>query len=366
MALAPFIWVQLFTVITATPILDTGITNNVKKASSWKEVDPPDSNHEPHRQQGDTVVSRVAYTAVSLVCISLLAGMAGFRLRRMNTNIFKRLGCCQYISFVLYVFVMAFVSSAAILVSGLGVSSSAHICSAAIQLCLTFYCGSKMLMYMFLIKRIHALRAPYRRRFQDWLWIVNASLVFLGFGTIAITGFLSPLSGISPEDGMCRIGLRHYVTIPLLSFDVFINIILTMVFLYLLGPVIRLNNFAIPNLHISRVATWLGTHCQNSQGHSIELRAANPHVAKRVEKLLLRTFAGSCLVLPPTVGNLTQLLVLRGRDLGFVCLLLCSCDVTWTVCVFHWLSVSSEPDPKTSLVSVPCSGFTRSKAVPQS
>ena len=151
----------------------------------------------------------------------------------------------------------------------------------------------------------------------------------MGFGTIAIVGFLRPISGISAEDHQCRIGLRHYVTIPLLSFDVLVNILLTMVFLYLLCPIIRSNNFAIPGLHISRVATWIGTHC--SRGIGVELRAANPHVAKRVEKLLLRTFVGSCLVMPPTIGNLTQLLILQNRDPGLVCLLLCTCDGEWVI-----------------------------------
>ncbi|OAL02730.1 hypothetical protein IQ06DRAFT_245408, partial [Phaeosphaeriaceae sp. SRC1lsM3a] len=179
---------------------------------------------------------------------------------------------------------------------------------------------------MFLIERIHALRAPYRRRFQDWLWLLNAALVFVGFGTIVIVAFIWPYSAISPEDRKCRIGLRHRVTVPLLSFDILINLLLTLTFLYLLGPVIRSNNFAIPGLHISRVTSWIGTYCKSSRSRGVELRAANPRVAKRVEKLVLRTFVGSCLVLPPTVGNLTQLLVLRGRDLGFVCLLLCSCD----------------------------------------
>lgn len=220
---------------------------------------------------------------------------------------------------------------------------------------------------MFLIERIHALRAPYKRRFHDWLWIMNASLMVVGFGTIAILGFMWPLSDISPEDGQCRIGLPHYVTIPLLTFDVFLNIILTITFLYLLAPVARSNNFGIPGLRISHVTTWINTHCHGSRSQGVELRATNPHVAKRLDKLLLRTFVGSCLVLPPTIGNLTQLLIQRDRDLGFVCLLLCTCDgewltsnyfdtndfeVTWNVCVFHWLSVSSELKAPLGLVPI--------------
>jgi hypothetical protein len=58
----------------------------------------------------------------------------------------------------------------------------------------------------------------------------------------------------------------------------------------------------------------------------VQLRTTNPHVARRLKTLLWRTFVGSCLVLLPTVGNLLQLTILEGNELGFVCLICCTLD----------------------------------------
>lgn len=44
----------------------------------------------------------------------------------------------------------------------------------------------------------------------------------------------------------------------------------------------------------------------------------------------------------PTVANLTGVLITRGREQGWMCLTLCSLDVTWTVTVVHWLTVNSQ------------------------
>ncbi|KAF1915433.1 hypothetical protein BDU57DRAFT_518400 [Ampelomyces quisqualis] len=194
---------------------------------------------------------------------------------------------------------------------------------------------------------------------------MNTSFVVVGFGSVTIAGFLRPYAHVSPVDGKCRLGLRRYVTIFLLSFDVFINVLLTLVFLYLLAPVIRSNNLAITGLSVSRLTSCIGTCCQNPRDAGVKLNTGNRHVAKRVEKLLLRTLIGAVLVLPPTMGNLVQSAIYLERDPGFVCLMACTCDsmvplsmdvdlsnlaVTWTVVVFHWLAISSEPDPRSSAV----------------
>ncbi|KAH7087687.1 hypothetical protein FB567DRAFT_442309, partial [Paraphoma chrysanthemicola] len=205
----------------------------------------------------------------------------------------------------------------------------------------------------FLVERAHALRAPYMRRTKDWLWIVGASSIVFGFGGIAVVAFMWPLSDISAVDGRCRMGLLRRVTMPILAFDVVINILLTIVFIYLLNPVIRSNSLSLSGCSASRVADYIGSCCRKSRKKGVQLRTANPHVARRLKKLLWRTFIGSCLVLIPTAGNLAQLTVLQGRELGFVCLTICTLDVTWSCSVFHWLVTSSDADEKFSTESVP-------------
>lgn len=116
---------------------------------------------------------------------------------------------------------MAFVLSAALLVSsqaklelpsdyvqetGLGLSYP-RVCQTAIIICLVFYVGSKVIMYMprqrtldciqadmyrylFLVERAHAIRAPKLSRFKDWLWIASNLFIAVGFGSIAVCGFI--------------------------------------------------------------------------------------------------------------------------------------------------------------------------------
>lgn len=49
---------------------------------------------------------------------------------------------------------------------------------------------------------------------------------------------------------------------------------------------------------------------------------------KSIEALLWKSLFGSFLVMLPTVGNLAALFCLEGRELGWLCLTICSFDGT--------------------------------------
>ncbi|KAF2128343.1 hypothetical protein P153DRAFT_35240 [Dothidotthia symphoricarpi CBS 119687] len=296
---------------------------------------------------GETPASRTAYTVVSLFCMSLLTGMIGHRLRQMSLRHFKNLCLTQILILLLYFVSMAFVLSAAVVESGLSLQTHS-ICRGAIILCLAFYVGSKCIMYLFLVERAHALRAPYMHRTHDWLWMVGVLTIFGGFGTISVCGFIWPLSTISEVDGRCRIGLPQFITIPLLSFDVVVNVLLTLVFVYLLGPLIR--SGSRPTLTASRFTQYFGRFCGGGRARdSVNLHQGNQLMVNKIEHLLWKTFIGTCAVLGPTVANMASLTMLKGRELGWVCLTVCTIDVTWTVCIFHWLTLGShESEERTS------------------
>lgn len=207
------------------------------------------------------------------------------------------------------------------------------------------------------------------RRGRDWLWVVGTLTIAAGFGTIAAAGFVWPTAEISLVDGRCRIGLPRYVTIPLMTFDIVINVCLTLTFVYLLSPLVRAGSLPTSAFPASRFTKCLARCVRRARTRaSVDLRPANQDAAKKIEKLLWRTFIGSCLVLIPTAGNLASLTSLKGRELGWVCLTVCTFDskffqlyiiawctnstVTWTVCVFHWLTMgASELDDRTPVVS---------------
>ncbi|EAT83368.1 hypothetical protein HBI56_115790 [Parastagonospora nodorum] len=211
--------------------------------------------------------------------------------------------------------------------------------------------------YQFLVERIHALSASHKSRTKDVLWVTGTVLVVVGFGTIIAIGFIGPLAQVLPQDGRCRMGLRRYATIPLLSYDFLINILLTVVFVYLLGPVIRSNNQAIPSPSASHLALWLCS-CRRTKRHpDVQVQIGNAQAAKRIENLLWRTFMGSCLVMVTTAANLLQLTILEDREWGFVCLTLCTLDITWTVSILHWLVISTDSEQKSAVVLVSGSLF---------
>ncbi|KAF1850842.1 uncharacterized protein K460DRAFT_328129 [Cucurbitaria berberidis CBS 394.84] len=286
--------------------------------------------------------------------MSLITGMVGHRMRSTDRHQLKNLSLTHVLIYLLYFFSMAFVFSAAVAESGLGLSSY-NVCRGAVILCLAFYTSSKVIMYLILVERAHALRAPYMRRTYDWLWITGTLSIAAVFGTIAVTGFIWPIANISRKDGRCRIGLPQFVTIPLLTFDVFINVLLTLVFVYLLSPLVRAGSLPTAAFPASRFTKCFGSLCSRSRArNSVDLHTSNQQRARTIEKLLWRTFIGSCLVLIPTVGNMASLTSFKGRELGWVCLTICSVDVTFTVCVFHWLTLgSSEADERASTALVP-------------
>jgi hypothetical protein len=148
----------------------------------------------------------------------------------------------------------------------------------------------------------------------------------VGFGTIATMNFRWAVSDISREDGKCRVGIRRYATLPLLTFDILINILLTLIFVYHLIPVIRSNRLMDLSKPISHFATCLGYCRASTKGEGIRFHTGNAKVAKRIEHLIWRSLIGSCLVLIPTAANMTQLTILKGHELGFLCIIICNSD----------------------------------------
>jgi hypothetical protein len=126
-------WAQILATITAAPVSDLVIPIETVELSIRTQPNHQSRDGELRRYAGDSPASRVTYTAVSLLCMSVLAGMvgiyiqcpcwkydtdsAGARIRNMDYSTLKRLSSCHYLIFSLYIFALSFVFSAAVLVS---------------------------------------------------------------------------------------------------------------------------------------------------------------------------------------------------------------------------------------------------------
>lgn len=151
-----------------------------------------------------------------------------------------------------------------------------------------------------------------------------------GFGTIAIIGYMSPVVELSSLDGRCRIGLPPRVSFPLLCFDVAVNFLLTGVFFWLLRPVLDLHG-------LLKASTWCsekftGTLKKRMRKReeqaqmSLEGASLRSEMSRNIKSLLWKCLIGSTLVMLPTVANMTQFYIMDSRELGWLCLTICTLD----------------------------------------
>lgn len=166
------------------------------------------------------------------------------------------------------------------------------------------------------------------KRSRDWIWVAGFTLIIFGFTGIGVLAFARPITDLSSVHGRCHIGIPRHTIIPLVTFDVFLNILLTFVFVYLLSPLIRSGKLSFMAFPASRLTKCLGHMCgrPKSKNSLIQASEGNRTMVKRIERLLLRTFIGSFLVTIPTISNMAVLGALKGRELGWVCLITCSVD----------------------------------------
>jgi hypothetical protein len=62
------------------------------------------------------------------------------------------------------------------------------------------------------------------------------ALVLVGFASIGIAAFMYHVASYDEEQNICRIGLTRRIASVLLSWDIFVNIFLTFVFLRRCAP----------------------------------------------------------------------------------------------------------------------------------
>lgn len=187
------------------------------------------------------------------------------------------------------------------------------LCRAAIDICLVFYVGGKVFLYLFLVERAHQLVATKMARHRDWVYIIGILVVLFGFGVLAVFAFIKPVTQLSKIDGKCRIGLPLVITIPLLTYDIVINFILTGIF-YLRGArLISTRNFQHVLYCIAMALPF-----RRVPGLRDPVRAC--------EFFMGRSALGAMAIILPTIANLVILFVLNGHENGWLCFTICTVD----------------------------------------
>jgi hypothetical protein len=148
-----------------------------------------------------------------------------------------------------------------------------------------------------------------------------------------------PVDELSPIDHICRIGLPFKITLPLLVYDITVNVYLTCHFIYFARP--QMKKWAskqltsLPHLRIFH-------HLHDGETDIRSAAANRQQIA--LTRLARRTLKGMCVMLSATIVNLAILFHMSGREEQWMCFLLCSLDVAVGIVTLHW--VTSDPSEK--------------------
>ncbi|KAJ6525958.1 hypothetical protein B0H19DRAFT_1275837 [Mycena capillaripes] len=193
-----------------------------------------------------------------------------------------------------------FLFSSAILIFGVGLQMNETACATGIYICVLFYASSKVLIYAFLTEKVYIVWDTGRKRMRSPVYLVCMGTVLL-YAAVIIIMIIGRVDEFRPGDGV--IGLKPTASIPLLSYDLYINLLLTGLFLW---PLLRSQH---SNAQLRRVAT--------------------------------RTLAAAGMALTTSTVNITVLTIMKGHQLGWLCLSSCGMDVIFNATVLFWVTTGS-------------------------
>jgi len=154
-----------------------------------------------------------------------------------------------------------------------------------------------------LVERAYIIRKRRNsKRMRNKLYLFNSFGMLIPYCVVIALNFYFRFA-IRNNDGTCRIGMKRIAMIPLIGFDILVNVYLTSLFLIPLRSLYSYKN--------------------------------NPNSQTRT--VALRTFIGSCCTLISSVVNLTMVMALNGEP-AWICLMCCNVDILFSVLVLHWIS----------------------------
>jgi len=244
--------------------------------------------------------------SVILAMVSLVIISSFLTQRFLAVKAWNRLPFVQWLVFAIYTDSFLFVFATGILQFGLGVDASITVCESAILLCLACYVTTKILIYLFLVEKAYIIRSGNKKlRLQSKLYIFNSFGMIGIYTVVVVLNFVFRITRM--DNGQCIIGMKKVAMIPLITFDLLVNIYLTILFLI---PLSSLYSFR---------------HMPETLGN------------RRLKLVAMRTFVGCVCTLTSSIVNLSVLMALNGEP-GWVCLMCCNSDVLFSAAVIQWVT----------------------------
>ncbi|KAJ7138636.1 hypothetical protein C8R46DRAFT_610593 [Mycena filopes] len=195
-----------------------------------------------------------------------------------------------------------FMFCSGLLIFGVGLQTNNIACGAGVFICVLFYASSKVLIYAFLTEKVYIVWDTNRPRLRSPVFLVCTGTVCL-YAAVIIIMIVGRVDQFRPGDGACVIGLKPTASIPLLSYDLFINVLLTVLFLW---PLFR-----------------------------------SKHSSTRLRRVATRTLVASGMALTTSTINIAVLTIMHGRQLGWLCLACCGVDVVCNATALFWVTAGS-------------------------
>lgn len=188
-----------------------------------------------------------------------------------------------------------------------------NLCNVAIHVCISFYVFCKFLGYLYLVERMHQLSAGVKRR-KDVVYLISMAIVLCGIGLFTGFAFVFPITNLSEIDGVCRIGLPAKITIPLLAYDVILNLGLAGIFFRRGTKIARVVGFQHFSKCVKLAMPW----------RTMPDPRTNP--VQFTEYFMGRSLIAAFAIICPTITNLVVLFVLNGHEQGWLCFTICTVD----------------------------------------
>ncbi|KAJ8092005.1 hypothetical protein PM082_024241 [Marasmius tenuissimus] len=248
---------------------------------------------------------QVLSSLIYFLGLSILAHCLSRRVQTTWVTSLKEMSWTRIVVLMIFLDSWLFVFSSGITVFGVGLESSPAACTSAIAICIVFYASSKVLIYLFLIEKVHLVWSPTSQvgsRLRSPVYLVCLATMS-GYLAVIILMILGAVH-FWREDGNCVIGLKPFSSIPLLAYDLYITIFLNGLFLW---PLFR-------------------------------SKIANP----RIRVVAIRTLVASLAALLTSSVNIGILTVQHGHQLGWVCLGSCGTDVVINALAVFWVTSGAD------------------------
>ncbi|KAG0265671.1 hypothetical protein BG011_004270 [Mortierella polycephala] len=246
----------------------------------------------------DPLPARTVNAPEAEACITLMSVLFG----RKTAG--TKLGSINYarglvISLYLVSWAFTFISAHLVQTNNFNVVS----CTASIFICIMLYALSKIIIYLFLMEKVYVVTAVGHTRRKFMLYKFNMWLMtpYAGIITLMVLYRVAKIE----ENGDCHIGLLKPAALPLILYDLFLSIWLTLLF--------------IRPLMSSR---------SKLQGPS----------KGKLRDVARRTLIGAIVAMLLSSANVFTLVYFQGEERGLICLSSCTADVTLNAIAIHWVT----------------------------